>query len=235
MRASAGGIQTPADQLAAMQSEIVAANQRVSMVTADFDVPLNNARGPESLNDIAPSLDVAEAFQCDLIRICMKQSSDIAKAQRAADEAAERNIRLAHQCHTTSMFEQVDRMLEILQAIDRPNFGVIYEPANLMLCGESYGIDTLRRLQPYLMNVYVQNHRLDDDGPESLETWCRGERRFHHIPLWESGGVDFSSVFEALDAIDYEGYFTIHQAFAHLMGPEEAAAKSADYVRSAAP
>ena len=231
MRASAGGVQTPHDELRRMRHQIEEAGLVVSMVTADFDVPLNNAQGPNSLADIGPSLDVAELLGCDLIRVCLKVDADIERARVAADQAAERSLRLAHQCHTTSLFEQVDRSLEVLAEIDRPNFGLIYEPANLMLCGEPYDVQTLRRLEPFLMNVYVQNHRLDPEGPAELETWCRGPVRFHHIPLWESGGVDFPQAAAALEEIGYTGYVTVHQHFAHLMGPEEAAVQSARYLR----
>ena len=77
-------------------------------------------------------------------------------------------------------------MLQVLERIDRSNFGLIYEPANLLLCGEPYGEATIQRLQPHLMNVYVQNHRLDPEGPESCPptvsvsgvsiTWLCGSR-----------------------------------------------------------
>ena len=231
LRASAGGVQTGRGELEAMRGAVEAAGLSVSMVTADFDVPLNNERGPESLGDIGPSLDVAEAFGSDLIRVCLKTSDDIARAREASDRAEERGIRLAHQCHTSSLFEQVGPMLEVLEAIDRPNFGLIYEPANLMLCGEDYGPSTLERIAPWLVNVYVQNHALDELGPESLETWCLGDRRFRHIPLWEAGGVSFETVFEGLERIGYEGYVTVHQAYAELMGPDEAAVESALYLR----
>jgi len=212
MRASAGGVETPLDQLQQMRTIVEAAQLKVSMVTADSDVPLNNDDGPNSLRDIGPSLDVAEALGCNLIRICMKKPGDIPFAQTAADQAAERNIRLAHQCHTTSLFEEVEPLLELLRQLDRPNFGIIYEPANLLLCGQAYDLVTLQKLQPYLMNVYVQNHQLDPDGPEALPTFCLGERRFHHLDPWETGGVDFDQVFAGLRGIDYNGYFTIHQA-----------------------
>ncbi|MEZ4729587.1 MAG: hypothetical protein R3E79_20855 [Caldilineaceae bacterium] len=66
----------------------------------------------------------------------------------AADEARERNIRLAHQSHTQSIFETVAGSLDILQRVGRPNFGIIYEPANLALCGEAYGPATLRPFSP---------------------------------------------------------------------------------------
>jgi len=212
MRASAGGIGTPADELRQMRLQAQQAGLAISMVTADCNVPLNNAQGPESLRDIGPSLNVAEALGCNLIRVCMKRREDIPHARSAADEAADRGIRLAHQCHTSSLFEEVDPMLGVLGEIDRPNFGLIYEPANLMLCGQSYALDTLRRLQPHLMNVYVQNHRLDRDGPEALPTNCRGEVRYHHLDPWEDGGVDFDQVFRGLQSIGYDGYLTIHQA-----------------------
>ncbi len=212
MRASAGGVQTPRDRLEAMGRKVKEAGLVVSMVTADFDVPLNNADGPNSLRDIGPSLDVAEALGCDLIRICMKSRDDVEYARRAADQAAERRIRLAHQCHTNSLFEQVERSLEVLGQVGRPNFGLIYEPANLMLCGEPYAVETLRRFQPYLMNVYVQNHVLDPDGPVELKTRSLGPRRFRHLPLWESGGVDFKRVMASLDEIGYNRFFTVHHA-----------------------
>jgi len=232
MRASAGGVGTPLRELERLRVDIEQAGLRVSMVTADFDVPLNNERGPASLRNIGPSLDVAEALGANLIRVCLKSADDLPAAQRAADAAARRGIRLAHQCHTTTLFETVDGCLHALRHIDRENFGLIYEPANLMLCGQPYTLETLRRLQPYLMNVYVQNHRLDEAGPVALETWCRGIQRFHHIPIWEAGGVDFPAVVAALRDIGYDGYVTVHQAYAELMGPREAATETARYLRS---
>ena len=232
MRASVAGVQTSQEELARVREQVEQAGLVVSMVTADSDVPLNNENGPNSLRDITPSLDVASALGCDLIRVCLKQESDIPFAREAADAAAARGIRLAHQCHTTTLFEQIDRSIEVLDQIDRPNFGLIYEPANLMLCGEAYDATALRRLQPYLMNAYVQNHRIDVQGPDELETWCRGPVRFHHIPLWEDSGVDFRASVEGLKAIGYDGYLTVHQHFAHIMGPDEAAIESAKYLRS---
>lgn len=212
LRASAAGVQTPLNQIEQMRQTVEQFGLCISMVTADFDVPLNNPDGPNSLRNIGPSLDVAEAAGCDLIRVCLKKDEDIEFAQAAADLASARGIRLAHQCHTSSLFEEVETMLQVLKRIGRSNFGVIYEPANLMLCGQSYGVETVRKLLPHLMNVYVQNHRLDPDGPEGLPTYCLGEVRFHHLDPWDNHGVDFSKVFTALRDIQYESFFTVHQA-----------------------
>ena len=63
--------------------------------------------GPNSLRDIAPSLDVASAFGCDLLRVALKTADDVDAARQAADFAAQRGVRLVHQCHNDSAFEQV--------------------------------------------------------------------------------------------------------------------------------
>ena len=67
MRASAVGVQSSAAELAAARRQIESAGLAVSMVTADFDVPLNNDQGPNSLRDIGPSLDVAAELGSDLV------------------------------------------------------------------------------------------------------------------------------------------------------------------------
>jgi sugar phosphate isomerase/epimerase len=212
MRASAGGVDTPRGRLEEMRKCVEEAGLVVSMVTADVNVPLNNDQGPNSLRNIGPSLDVAEALGCDLIRVCLKKPEDIPRARSAAIEAAKRSIRLAHQCHTSSLFEEVDGMLGVLAQIGQPNFGIIYEPANLLLCGQSYGLDTLERLRPHLMNVYVQNHRLSPAGTDELPTYCRGAVRFDHLDPWQPGGIEFADVCSALKQIGYSGTLTIHQA-----------------------
>lgn len=234
MRASAGGIGTPLPRLEAMRKLVEGAGLRVSMVTADSDVPLNNDQGPNSLRDFGPSLDVTSALGSDLIRVCLKRREDIAFAQQSADRAAARGIRLAHQCHTATLFEEVEPMLRVLAEIERPNFGLTYEPANLLVCGQSYGQDTLEKLRPHLLNVYVQNHRLDAQGPAFLTTFCRGDVHFHHLDPWVSGGVDFAAVMAGLRHIGYTGYFTIHQAqgIETVAAARDFAARCADYFRS---
>ena len=231
MRASQVGVQSAPEQIAAARRVLDEVGLAVSMVTGDFAVPENGAEGPTCLRNITPYLDLAAALGSDLIRICMKSDADLPFAQRAADEAAERNIRLAHQSHTQSIFETVAGSLDILKRVGRPNFGLIYEPANLAQCGESYGVDTLRALQPYLFNVYVQNHAPDPAGDMPMMTWTRGQVMTRLRPLDEPGGIDFAQVFAGLRAIGYDGYVTCHQAFGKMLPPAEAAERSATFLR----
>ena len=232
MRASQVGVQTPLAEAETAGKALQDRGLAVSMVTGDFPIPENNDHGPDALRNITPYLDLAAALDADLLRIAMKQEGDITWAQRAADEAAERRVRLAHQSHTKSLFERVEDSLEVIGRVGRENFGIIYEPANLELCGESSGPDSIRVLAPHLFNVYLQNHHIHPNGGIELETWTVGTVRFDQLPMWEDGGIDFAPIIETLRAIGYDGYVTVHQAFAGIAGPEEAVSESANYLRS---
>ncbi len=231
MRASQLGTHTPAEQVAEARAKMDVAGLRVSMVTGDFAVPSNNEEGPMLLRDITPYLDLADALRSDLIRVCMKKDEDIAFAQRSADEAAERGIRLAHQSHCASLFETVEGSLRVLQEVGRPNFGIIYEPANWFVADEDYGIDAIRMMEPYLFNFYIQNHRLTPDGVTDITTWKKGPVPVDHIGVWEPGGIDVDAVFDAMHEVGYEGYLTIHQAFGDVMPVEEAVRKSYEHLK----
>jgi sugar phosphate isomerase/epimerase len=231
MRASQAGTHSPPELIKEMRTKIDAAGLRVSMVTGDFAVPSNNEEGPMCLRNIKPYLDLAEAFGANLIRICMKKDEDIAFAQKASDEARERNIRLAHQSHCASLFETVDGALRVLTQVDRPNFGIIYEPANWMIAQENYSRETIQKLKPYLFNVYIQNHRLTPDGTVQVETWKRGKVPLEHIGVWEPGGVDVAEMFAGLYAAGYDGYVTVHQAFGDVMPVEEAVRRSYEHLK----
>ena len=231
MRASVVGVHSAAGAAARVRRAVAEHGLAISMVTADFAVPENSAEGPNSLRRITPSLDLAEALGTDLIRICMKTEEDIVQAQRAADEARERDIRLAHQSHTRSLFETVEGSVAVLKAVGRSNFGIIYEPANLSLCGQEYGETTLRTFQPWLFNVYMQNHTPEPDGLQPMETWTRGEVMSTLRPLDAPGGIDFPSIFDGLRAIGYDGCVTMHQAFGGDMTPQEATRRTATFLR----
>ena len=231
MRASQAGIHTAASQVREIAATIKAAGLAVSMVTGDFAIPGNNEQGPQCLRRITPYLDLAEGFGADLTRVCMKNEGDIEWARRAADEARERRIRLAHQSHCSSLFETVDGSERVLKAIGRSNFGLIYEPANWMIAGQPYGRSSVVRLRPYIFNFYIQNHRLNPAGKASINTWTKGRVPLDHTGVWEAGGVNSVEVFAGLHEIGYNGFITVHQVFGDVMPVEEAVRKSYGFLK----
>lgn len=212
MRASQVGVHSGTAAVAAAAGVLQRHGLAVSMVTGDFDIVYNNEAGPNCLRRIQPYLDLALALRSPLLRVALRTDDDIPWAQRAADAAAERGLKLVHQCHTQSLFETVASIESTLRRIGRANFGLVYEPANLELCGQDYGEATIRQLAPWIFNVYLQNQMLKPDGRLTLPTWCRGPVAFDLIPMPHPGGIDFASVFAGLAAIGYRGPVTVHQA-----------------------
>lgn len=211
MRASVLSVQSPTERVAQVRALLDGLGLQVSMVTGDLPLAINNADATGALRNIAPYLDLAAALDCDLIRVMLHQEPDIADARRAADIAAERGIRLSHQMHWGSLFETVEGALDVLERIGRPNFGVTYEPANMLACGADYGADAIARLVPYIFNVYFQNIRLDPDSPVTFATRCRGAVPVRFIALDDPAGIDPRPLIEALKMQGYDGWVSIHQ------------------------
>lgn len=232
MRASQVGIQSSTRTVKEAVEMVRQMGLKVSMVTGDFDIVYNNGRGPNALRNIGPYLRLATVLGAPLVRVALRCEDDIVWGQRAADEAAEVGIRLVHQCHSLSLFETVESIVSTLQRIDRDNFGLVYEPANLELCGQDYGPATILRLAPWIFNVYLQNQMLRLDGAVTLETWCRGPVAFNNIPVHASGGLDFPMVFQGLERIGYQGFVTVHQSATEGELPAESAQRTADYLQA---
>ncbi len=234
MRASQAGLQSTPDEVRAARAAIDAAGLAVSMVTANFDVPANNERAGVALREIGRHLDLAQALGCDLVRVGMKALSDIPWARRAADEAAERGMRLAHQLHVCTLFESVETSLRVLREVGRPNFGLTYEPSNLLVCGEDYGEATIRAIAPHLFNVYLQNIAPREGGPNTIETWVNGPIAYDLVDFGDPRGIDFPRVFDALSQAGYGGWVTVHHNVANGTDIAAGTRQIAGYLRTIA-
>ncbi|MBT5667810.1 MAG: sugar phosphate isomerase/epimerase, partial [Rhodospirillaceae bacterium] len=172
---------------------------------------VNNTAAADAIRNITPHLDLAEQLDAKLVRVMLHEPSDIEFARHAADEAAERGLTLCQQMHWGSLFETVNGALEVLTAIGRKNFGVTYEPANLLACGDNVDPDSIRRLAPYLVNVYFQNIQLDATSPVTFDTRRKGPVGIRFIPIDAPGGIDLPPLIHTLNDVGYDGWFTVHQ------------------------
>ncbi len=233
MRGSQVGVHSTPAQVDAASRAVRSRGLKVTMVTGDFDIVYNNEKGPECLRHIEPYLDLAEALGSRLIRIAIKKREDIPFAIVAADAAAVRGLRLAHQCHVESLFETVAGIEWALRQIDHPNFGLIFEPANLELCGQDYGAETIKRLAPWIFNVYLQNQTIRSDGQLTLNTWCRGTVSFNLTSVGGVGGIDFEGVLMGLAAVGYDGPVTVHQSGIPGVAPAASASSASRFLNEA--
>ena len=240
-------IATPLDQMVEMARKTREAGLQVSMVTCDMDQPPNNDCSPFALLNIAPRLKMAEIFGTRMIRYQIKRPEQLGWAQRACDEARERGLWIVHLSHPATLFSNVDDAVDCLKKINRPNFGLVYEPVNWMNTPQGYGRDVITRVAPWLVNVYAQNQKIRKPGtppdappgsaPQVTAESCAGAARpsaFHpaaggatnNLGLWEPGGINFDVVFHGLHEIGYTGYFTVHSRTSQANTPIDLATKS---------
>ena len=255
-------LSTPLDEMVEMARKTREAGLQVSMVTCDTDQPPNNDCSPFALLNIAPRLKMAEIFGTKMIRCQIKKPEQLGWAQRACDEARERGLWIVHLSHPATLFSNVDDAIDCLQKINRPNFGLVYEPVNWMNTPQGYGRDVIKRVAPWLVNVYAQNQKVRPPGaPDevippaaqadhlaTVESCVvaagRGGRdrelsgphspagaATNNLGLWETGGVNFDTVFRGLHEIGYTGYFTVHSRTSQANTPIDLATRTFAFLK----
>ena len=121
------------------------------------------------------------------------------------DRAACRCLRTTNtaRCHA-KCFQRTRRACRQIQ------LGLSVEPANLVLCGQSYGPKAIKRLGPHVLKVYLQNIRLSKNRPPSIKT-VDGTQHYERLVVGEEGGIDFEFFFAGLNSINYDSFVTSHQ------------------------
>jgi sugar phosphate isomerase/epimerase len=211
MRASMVSVDSPPERVWQVRRLMDELGLSVSMVTGDVALAANSGDVSRILREPGPYLDLAEALGCDILRVMLRSEEEVDRLAVVCDLAGQRGIRLAHQMHWGTLLETVDGALSVVRRVDRPNFGLTFEPSNLMVCGEDYGRTALGRLAPYLFNVYFQNIRLVPGGSIVWKTLARGPIAAEYVALQDPSGINLAALVSTLRDAGYGGWFTIHQ------------------------
>lgn len=105
--------------------------------------------------------------------------------------------------------EPAAALLEFLRAVDRPNLGVNFDPANMILYGSGDPMEALRTLGGHLLTVHCK----DGTWPETEGEWGR------ETPLGD-GDVGMQKYVRTLREIGYEGPLVIER---EIVGEEQRA------------
>jgi sugar phosphate isomerase/epimerase len=211
MRASVVSVDSPPERVAEVGRLLDSLGLAVSMVTGDVPLAANRGDVARILREPGPYVALAQALGCDLLRVMVRTDEEVEQLKRACDVVAEHGIRLAHQTHWYTLFESVDGALDVVRRVDRPNFGITFEPANLMLCGDEYGRRAIERLAPHLFNAYFQNMRIVEGGPVVWRPMSGEPVAAEYVPLGDRSGIDVTEMVTALRDVGYDGWFTVHQ------------------------
>jgi sugar phosphate isomerase/epimerase len=113
-----------------------------------------------------------------------------------ADVFAARNIMLALETGQ----ETAAVLVDFLQKLTRPNVGVNFDPANMILYDKGNPIEELRRLGPWIRQVHIKDAR----RTKVPGTW--GEE-----VVAGTGEVDWRAFFTALDQVAFSGNMCIER------------------------
>jgi sugar phosphate isomerase/epimerase len=176
----------------------------------------------DSLAALAKVADAAGRLSCDIIRI----SGSIEMMQKAADLVAGRGMRVCSQIHTGGEYETIASTKETLQAIGRDNFGVIAEPANLLLAGQPSTGDAFTEIIDSVFGVNIQSIILvGADKGSALKLRDGTEVHFARVPLGENTQMDTQGFFAGLKELNFSGFVNVLEPF----DPDENAAQVAGH------
>ena len=133
-------------------------------------------------------------------------SGDAATLKQAARLAAPHGIRILYQMHTGGTFETVASAARAVADIAEPNFGVMPEPANLMMAGETFGETMFEALRGHIFGVHVQTLIMRPDAKQSLMLAGGTEIRYERVPYQKNQQTDFPTFFAALRQVGFDGF-----------------------------
>ncbi len=178
------------------------------------------AQTPENTQNLRRMAEVARSLAAPYLRM---GAGDIEWVQQACDISVEFEVSIIVQIHTNTPLETVEGALRVCEQVDRPNFGLTYEPANFVLAGRDYGQQALEQLGDKLFNVSLQNLK-PVDTTEGEGVIAHQQRGFVRCRPDDPEGVNFDKVFGALKAVGYNGYATLIEPISPVMDNLEMAA-----------
>jgi len=151
--------------------------------------------------------DFAKVLQCDAVALHLGFVPEDAQAPNYQDIVAVTQ-RLCDYCSDNDQFlhletgqETAAGLLRFIDAVDRSNLKINFDPANMILYGTGHPVEALRQLAPHVRSIHCK------DG-----TWSSkpGETFGSEVPLGQ-GDVIISDYLTTLKEIGYEGPLTIER------------------------
>ncbi len=206
---------------AALARRFAEAGIRITVVFAGFDgesyadIPtvvetiglVPKATRNERIVELKSIIDFTNALGCDATGLHIgfvphdENHGDfqdlVTATQDVCDFAKQRGIHI----HLETGQEPADVLLRFLDAVDRENLWVNFDPANMILYGCGEPIEALQAIRARVRSVHCKDAKWSD---QPGKTW--GEE----TPLGQ-GDVDFEAFFRTLKNIHYSGPLTIER------------------------
>jgi len=135
----------------------------------------------------------------------IRMGGDLATLKRGAQLAGAHGVRILYQMHTNGPFETIAAAVAAVGEIAEPSFGVMPEPANLLMAGEPFAEGMFEPLRGKIAGVHVQTLEVGPDAANLLRLCDGTEVRYERVPYEENTQIDFATFFAALKRVGFEG------------------------------
>lgn len=150
--------------------------------------------------------------------------------------AAERGITLILENHYKDDFweypefaQQMDVFIQLVNAIQHPNFGINYDPSNAYLTGEN-PLDLLYQVSPRVVTMHASDRYLIEGTIEDLRREEEGSagyaKRLRHGEIGK-GLNDYDAIFTELKRVGFNGWISIEDGIEGMDQLE----RSVDFLR----
>lgn len=127
------------------------------------------------------------------------------------DHAEPRGVDVGVEFEPELLVENTDEVLALLDDVDRPGLGVNLDVGHAAVYGEDVA-ESVRRTAGHVTGVHL----------EDIAGGRRG-KHYHRVP--GEGDLDFAAIFDALDAVGYEGVVTL-ELYTYPDEPDRAAERA---------
>jgi len=145
------------------------------------------------------------ALLAELGAEAVRVGGDLPALKQLARAAARHGLRAVYQMHTGGAFQTIRSAAEAIAEIDEPNFGVLPEPANLLLAGEAFAEDMFEPLAGHVFGVHVQTLEARPDAPDAVRLADGTDVHYARVPYAENRQIDFVTFFAALRRAGFDG------------------------------
>lgn len=188
--------------------------------------------GEKGLAALPKVIEIARELGCRLIRV----GGDAAFCRKAAEMAVPYGIRLGCQMHTGGEFETFDLARETLAKINRPNFGLITEPANIYMAGDAFTVENFRKVASHIFASNIQSLIVlpPAEAPNKLKLRSGKEIGYKRVPIQENKAMDVPAYFAALRAVGFDGWVNMLEPICDEKQREQFAREYVEYLRKVA-
>lgn len=171
----------------------------------------------EQLDDLRRFLELAQVFECPVVRhgaggpssgqATLEHWERAAEWLRcAADLAAEAGVKLAMELHFGGLTESAEDGARLCAMVGRPNLGIILDPGNMFIAGADFGAEAVRISGDRVFHVHVKDEARIEDPSDPSHFDVEGQLYAHR--LLGEGEVDHLPAFRALAQNGYDGYLS---------------------------